>query len=167
MPRCPSCAKRFKTEDGTLRHLNHPHSTCAGWLNSFIPQHHSSDIRPPRNQTGMFSTVPEWHPTVTMDANMDMDAEEDVQIPQDGSGLIVDEFPGAGASHGPGKSFIDAFRSDRFANERVNNLYYPFASKSEWEIGSFLLRSNLSMSAIDEFLCLDRVSSSSHLHHLI
>ncbi|KAG1744791.1 hypothetical protein EDB19DRAFT_1591983, partial [Suillus lakei] len=34
---------------------------------------------------------------------------------------------------------------------------YPFASKEEWEIGDFLLRSPLSMAAIDVFLKLPLV----------
>ena len=37
-------------------------------------------------------------------------------------------------------------------------LDYPFASKQEWEMVSYLLKSDLSMTALDEFLNLQLVS---------
>ncbi|KAG2101102.1 uncharacterized protein F5147DRAFT_655431 [Suillus discolor] len=40
---------------------------------------------------------------------------------------------------------------------RVDNLYYPFTSKEEWEVADYLLRLSLSMAAIDEFLKLSMV----------
>ena len=51
------------------------------------------------------------------------------------------------------------FDNDRFFNEHNDNLYYPFASRDEWELASFLLYSNLSMAAIDRFLSLKLVRS--------
>ncbi|KAG2737085.1 hypothetical protein P692DRAFT_201684677, partial [Suillus brevipes Sb2] len=51
------------------------------------------------------------------------------------------------------------FDADEFAECRKENLFYPFASKEEWEIGDFLLRSPLSMAAIDVFLKLPLVST--------
>jgi hypothetical protein len=38
------------------------------------------------------------------------------------------------------------------------NLYYPFASRDEWELAAFLLRSDLSLASIDSFLSLKLVS---------
>ncbi|KAG0693661.1 hypothetical protein DFH29DRAFT_762430, partial [Suillus ampliporus] len=37
---------------------------------------------------------------------------------------------------------------------RKDNLFYPFASKEEWEVADYLLHSSLSMAAIDKFLKL-------------
>ena len=54
---------------------------------------------------------------------------------------------------------MDVFDADPCAEKRKDNLYYPFASRQEWEIASFLLCSSLSMSAVDEFLSLNLVSS--------
>ncbi|KAG2100261.1 hypothetical protein BD769DRAFT_1291473, partial [Suillus cothurnatus] len=56
-----------------------------------------------------------------------------------------------------GSTFLDLFDADEYAECRVDNLYYPFASKEEWEIADYLLRSSLSMAAIDEFLKLSMI----------
>ncbi|KAK6971672.1 hypothetical protein R3P38DRAFT_3336665 [Favolaschia claudopus] len=53
---------------------------------------------------------------------------------------------------GNGGSFTQWFDGDQFASEREENLYYPFASKDDWQVGSFFLRSRMTMKDIDEFL---------------
>ncbi|KAF9455154.1 hypothetical protein BDZ94DRAFT_1180573, partial [Collybia nuda] len=55
---------------------------------------------------------------------------------------------------------MDQFDEDQYTSERIHNLYYPFASRSEWEFGSFLLLSNLSIASIDKLLSLSLVSFS-------
>ena len=50
---------------------------------------------------------------------------------------------------------MDNFYTDKFAEERTKNPYYPFASRAEWELASFLSRANLSMKFVDEFLSLE------------
>ncbi|KAH9017835.1 hypothetical protein EDB84DRAFT_1245978, partial [Lactarius hengduanensis] len=42
--------------------------------------------------------------------------------------------------------------------ERKKNIFYPFASRAEWEMAAFLLRSGLAMSSIDSFLSLELIS---------
>ncbi|KAJ3913268.1 hypothetical protein F5877DRAFT_52655 [Lentinula edodes] len=64
-------------------------------------------------------------------------------------------FPNAGLPVGQGATFLDDFNDDRFADERETNLYYPFASRPEWETASFLLNSSLSMLEIDSYLQLE------------
>ncbi len=54
---------------------------------------------------------------------------------------------------------MDLFDDDEYAENREMNLYYPFASRPEWELASFLLKSGLSMVAMDEFLKLQIVSA--------
>ena len=49
---------------------------------------------------------------------------------------------------------MGSFDSDDFADQRQKNLYYPFASKEDWEMAAFLLRSGMSMALIDDFLKL-------------
>lgn len=63
----------------------------------------------------------------------------------------VERFPG-------GKTFMDEFRNDRYAEERQQNLYFPWASRREWSFASWLLRSRLSMKSIDSLLSLELVS---------
>jgi hypothetical protein len=55
--------------------------------------------------------------------------------------------------------FLDLFDMDEYAAYRKDNLFYPFASKEEWEITDFLLHSPLSMAATNEFLAFPIVSA--------
>ena len=57
-----------------------------------------------------------------------------------------------------GDTFMDRFDKDRFAGERKQNIYYPFADRDDWEMGYWLLNSGLSMAAINKFLSLKLVS---------
>jgi hypothetical protein len=52
---------------------------------------------------------------------------------------------------------MGTFYDDKHAPERASNVYFPFQSKGEWELVSFLSQSGLSMKRIDEFLSLDLV----------
>ncbi|KAG0705579.1 hypothetical protein DFH29DRAFT_980830 [Suillus ampliporus] len=56
-----------------------------------------------------------------------------------------------------GVTFLDLFDADEHAEYRKENLFYPFASREEWEVADFLLRSALSMAAINTFLQLSMV----------
>ncbi|KAG1900849.1 uncharacterized protein F5891DRAFT_1188342 [Suillus fuscotomentosus] len=56
-----------------------------------------------------------------------------------------------------GTTFLDLFDTNEYANCRKDNLFYPFASRNEWEVADFLLRSLLSMAAINEFLALSMI----------
>jgi hypothetical protein len=94
------------------------------------------------------------------DSNHNSDVDTD--IPQTRT-TVVDpdkpqEFQGAAKPQGRGQSFLEWVDADQFAGQRVNNIYYPFASESEWQMASFLLRSSMTMKDIDDFLALDMVS---------
>jgi hypothetical protein len=71
-------------------------------------------------------------------------------------------YPSAAHVYGKGHTFMDVFDADPHADKREENLYYPFASKQDWEMASWLLRSGLSMTAIDQFLRLQLVSRILH-----
>lgn len=73
------------------------------------------------------------------------------------SGLTSHFFPNAGHVFDSGPGFLGWFRGDEDAEARSADPYYPFFSKGEWEIASFLSRSGLSMKSIDEFLSLTLV----------
>jgi hypothetical protein len=58
-----------------------------------------------------------------------------------------------------GETYLDIFDEDENADARQTNIYYPFASQPEWELASFLLKSDLSRVAMDQFLKLELVST--------
>jgi hypothetical protein len=97
----------------------------------------------------------------TEDAFME-DAFMDCDTIDDGAGSggrFVQEYDGAATTFGPGTTFMQQFECDEFAEERTQNLFYPFASRAEWELAAFLLRSDLSLAALDTFLSLNLVSA--------
>ena len=75
-------------------------------------------------------------------------------------------YPGAARTYRKGSTFMDEFGDDEHAATREDNLYYPWASRPEWELASFLLHSSLSMATIDQFLSLDLVSESLLILHM-
>ena len=66
-------------------------------------------------------------------------------------------YPGASKIFGSGPTFMDNFDNNQFFEERRAHSHYPFASKDEWHMASFLLRSGLSMAALDNFFKLELV----------
>lgn len=57
-----------------------------------------------------------------------------------------------------GKNLLQEIDSDlRLKQFRRIRPYYPFASKAEWELGSWLCNGSLSQNDIDSFLKLDYV----------
>ena len=71
----------------------------------------------------------------------------------------IKKHPMAGKTFGRGDTFMDHFDNDGFASARSQGcLYYPFASRDEWELASFLLCSQMSLADIDRFLKLQLVS---------
>lgn len=84
--------------------------------------------------------------------------DHDLNPPADTSNhYYIDEYPGLAIFFDTGMSFMDKFDADQYLSERKENLYYPFTSRDEWELVSYLLRSSLSMAAIDKFLKLSLV----------
>ena len=93
---------------------------------------------------------------------MEIDNQLEVEGVAGTQGPIIEVFEGASKTYGKGTTFMAQFDHDRFAKERTANLYYPFASREEWELASFLLCSSLSMHAIDTFLASDLVRLEFH-----
>ena len=95
---------------------------------------------------------------------MDVDLDVDDNFYQEGEeadrreGFRTREFAGAAQVVGKGDTLLDGFDRDQFAPLRATNLYYSFASREEWDLAYFLLRSRLSMADIDAFLKLYLVS---------
>ena len=70
---------------------------------------------------------------------------------------FVEQYLGMVEIHGHGPTFMDRFNSDEHSYHCENLPFYPFTSQEEWELASFLLHSDLSMSKLDEFLKLAMV----------
>lgn len=85
--------------------------------------------------------------------NIGMDLDD-----TDGPQKITETFPGCSDSYPGGSTFMDFFWQDKYAREREENLYYPFASEEEWQFSSWCSRSGLSMAALDGLLSLPIVS---------
>ena len=78
--------------------------------------------------------------------------------------LFVEEYEGAAKEYS--MTFMDEFDHDQYAGERIENLYYLFTSRDEWDFAAFLLRSDLSMASIDLFLSLNLVGVACNFDHM-
>ena len=74
------------------------------------------------------------------------------------TGNFTEMYEGCSEAFLGGKTFMDSFREDQYAEERKANPHFPFASQEEQQFASWLLRSRLSLTAIDSLLSLDIVS---------
>ncbi|KAI5981814.1 hypothetical protein EDD15DRAFT_2379006 [Pisolithus albus] len=175
---CPDCGKRFASETQVLQHMNQPSNVCGSWTDHF-----SSYLRHNASTTTRNGTETH-HPTELQHqagANCNGDLEEDVAdygLASDGFGLgavedtashavsehqgctpvpVIDSHPNMPSIYPGGTTFMDRFFDDQYATLRQQNLYYPFASAGDWQLASWLLRSQLSMAAIDDFLSLQLV----------
>lgn len=75
----------------------------------------------------------------------------------DAHNSMAEVFAGAASTYGRGQDFMDKFDADQYAHHRTENLFYPFASRQDWEIASWLGRANLSLDMVDGFLSLELV----------
>jgi hypothetical protein len=172
---CPDCGKRFANETRVLQHMNQPSNACGSWTNDLSNLH--CDHRPPvHNLKGSHpSADSEPHRQPTPDYG-DFNYQDSFDDARQGNfddtayhptnseehrntltGRVVDSHPNTPSVYPGGTTFMDQFFNDECAGQRKENLYYPFASGAEWQLASWLLRSRLSMAAIDDFLSLQLV----------
>ena len=71
---------------------------------------------------------------------------------------MIEYFCRASATYRKDKNFMDKFDHDTFSEERKENPYYPFASKSEWEFVCWISQSHLSMALTNSLLSSSMVS---------
>jgi hypothetical protein len=93
--------------------------------------------------------------------DVNMEREGDVGQPMEAKPLeegVADYYEGASKTFGRGMTFMDHFHNDKYTKERVANVYFPFCSAEEWQLASFISRSNLSVPMIDELINLRLVS---------
>ena len=161
---CPQCNKCFNVENTVIKHMGQPWSDCAtSWM------HNLEDISSNLSDHNVLipsQLVPNLY---AQDAPMDdapiADQEEPdcldngSNVQSDTRSWHTDMNPGAAHTYGPGTTFMDKFDCDEHANRRTHNIYYPFSSRSDWQLGAWLLHSHLSIESINQFLHLDLVST--------
>jgi hypothetical protein len=166
MPHCPRCGKRFRVRESVIRHLNQPRSSCANLVDDLVtisqqlPVFKRPRISPRVDQTEGCIIYDDLSPFHVSETAYDVGAETvplGEQPPTEMSEPVREEFLGAAKAWGSGPTFMDKFDLDHHSAERQDNLYYPFASRQDWQMASFLLRSGLSMAKIDDFLSLELV----------
>lgn len=138
-----------------LMHLSKASGCSETWF-THIPDHSVSAEDTVPNSGG---SELDWIDIDDVDSSDPSGPMDDTTPPPTSTGAYYSEaFPAAGATYGRGKTFMHTFDADQFSSQRQTNLFYPFASESEWQTASFLLRSGMSTRAIDEFFTLPLVS---------
>jgi hypothetical protein len=156
--RCARCQRKFRDRKALLCHMNHPFGACYS---------HFQEVADLADELQRYKNRPREidNNVQPMDLRPDMDVDATFTEHDDLGGndwrmdgeLFVEEYEGAAKEYGTGTTFMDEFDCDQYAGERIINLYYPFASRDEWEFAAFLLRSDLSMASIDSLLSLNLV----------
>jgi hypothetical protein len=175
---CNRCGKRFASQASVQKHQNQLSSNCWKTYSLLLdlqqqPQAHAETSQPspslppsPSESTSpplevdmdspppTPSSLPEVDMEVVNDINELPQPEQEAALPP----FHTEFFLGSSKVFGNGDTYLDLFNEDEYADARKTNLYYPFASQPEWEVASFLLKSDLSREAIDRFLKLQLVS---------
>ena len=103
----------------------------------------------------------DFQPGFAAGADEDTHMEEDAapaSIPDSPNWLrhswVMDYYVGTSEVHGGGETFLAQFNKDQYSAHCLTNIYYPFANSDNWELANFLLKSGLSMHAINKYLSL-------------
>jgi hypothetical protein len=141
--------------------MNHPFSGCHSHFQEvadLAAELQRFKNRPAQNEKENNGEPIDLEPEMDVEATFTEHNDSEVNDWNMDGGLFVEEYEGAAKQYGTGTTFMTEFDSDQYAGERVENLYYPFASRDEWGFAAFLLRSDLSMASIDSLLSLNLVS---------
>ena len=139
--------------------MNQPLGPCFGYIHEVVSladelEKYKKRHRPQQSEESTPAT--DMEDAFMEDAFMDYDTIDDGA---GSSGRFVEEYDGAAITFGQGTTFMQQFECDEFTEARAQNLFYPFASRAEWELAAFLLRLDLSLAALDTFLSLNLVST--------
>jgi hypothetical protein len=169
--RCPRCGKKFKDQTSLLQHMNQPISSClthfeeciniATTLQTDPTISESDDMGRQSFEPPDFMDTAEDHLLVSSRSSPPASTSQNPEDKQ--NPFNIKKHPTSGSVYGRGETFMDQCDKDRFTEMRKGHLYYPFASRDEWELASFLLRSRLSMAAMDRFLKLKLVNYTSKM----
>jgi hypothetical protein len=183
---CNRCGKRFTSEGSVQKHQSQISSNCWKNYTLLLDlQQQETNLNPTQNvDTQPSATSPSLPSSpsqstpppleVDMDSpppspsslpEVDMEIDDNINQPPPSQpeqeaalpSFHTEFFLGSSKVFGNGQTCLDLFDEDEYADARQTNLYYPFASRPEWELASFLLKSDLSREAIDQFLKLQLV----------
>lgn len=59
-----------------------------------------------------------------------------------------------------GENLLQRIRGDQYAQQRKDNIHYPFRSRGDWQLAQWLTNSPLTQAQIDSFLKLEEVNQS-------
>ncbi|KAG1852755.1 hypothetical protein DFJ58DRAFT_728406 [Suillus subalutaceus] len=184
---CPNCLKSFAGALAVTQHLSQPLTSCLQRIDKLQSasqillesgQHTTSSSTTTRRPSPVhydFSgpmdfevepvlvTPPEGQDDSDFYEGVAVDLENNLGSYKESWGdrvlkkSYVEHFEGAAKTYRCGQTFQDRFHMDPYSHHHRDNLYYPFASLQDWELGKFLLCLSLSMAAIDQFLGLELV----------
>ena len=160
MPRCPSCGKGgFTSPKAVSRHMSQPKSGCSTWFDNLVRIHEDLQAGSSHDDPNGLRTAPNDKPPGHLGKYNQQDNDEmlDGTQKEDPQSNSIEYFLGAGKTYSGRSTFLDKFHMDEFNSCQSSNIYYPFASRGDWQLGSWLLCSGLSMSAVDTFLSVDLV----------
>ena len=155
-----SCGRRgFANHDTVSRHMTQPKSGCSSWFDDLVRIRQDLLVR--NGDCGGLDDLQVMtindQPGTGDECDPLVDGDDQMSLDRDPQSSSIEYFLGAAQTYRGGSAFINKFHADEFSNHRASNIYYPFASAGDWELGLWLLRSGLSMNAINSFLSLDLV----------
>jgi hypothetical protein len=175
--RCPRCGKKFKDQTSLLQHMNQPFSSCLTHFEECINIATTLQSGPIISESDESDDMGQhsFEPPDFMDTAEDHFTSSRSSLPastsqnsEDGQNPFnIKKHPTSGSVFGCGETFMDQCDKDKFTESRKGHLYYPFKSRDEWELASFLLHSRLSMAAMDHFLKLKLVSYISKMRYIL
>ena len=154
--------------------MNQPISSCRTYYEELLQIAETAGCRPgspegvqssgisPEDQPPIFDKPRSPTPMATDEDPMINAASSESS--HNSSPFFTEFYPGASKVFGSGPTFMDNFDNDQFSKERQVHPHYPFASKDEWHMASFLLCSGLSMAALDQFFKLELVGDLLPFH---
>ncbi|KAF7972624.1 hypothetical protein HWV62_17370 [Athelia sp. TMB] len=159
---CPRCGTGpFNKESSLLKHMNQPYSQCSSLIYTPLaqPKAAASNVPAPLPPLPSYSDDDMASNYAEHPINSDPISGPTAMQEEPTLASRFDHFLQAGQTFGKAESFMDQFDADDNAEERKENLYFPWISKGDHGLGAWLLRSGLSMQAIDDFLALELVKT--------
>jgi hypothetical protein len=163
---CSFCGRVFKKRADLLKHWDAPNGRCRP---AFRARHRVSRTISDTKESEWEVIAEEENSELAgeEDETMDVDDNEDsawetmdIDEPaSDGAGAksYLEYFPAAAMTASGTDTFLNRFHADEHADKRGEHPFYPFATRGEWQLASWLIRNNISVASTDEFLKLDYV----------
>jgi hypothetical protein len=172
---CPSCGKHFKNNTRMLQHMSQPTSRCNKKRRNLqlVRISYSAAMgQRRRNRPNLTRDAVGFDPNEDIYQNnddndqfsfnvdnLDRDGSEGLAVGRDVErGQVVEPCPNVPRVYLGGITFIEGFDQDSYTAQRSEVPWYPFASQKDWEVAHWLMRTNISMAEIDEYLNLNFVS---------